>query len=169
MEEFFMNYYGKTSLSSLLKLMLDGLIIIGFIVYLSILRKALVVQGVNLLNFKNIFTCVLFVLGGFALLCILYYLRRIMNSLIKTKPFVWENVESLKIVAISCFIISGCYVLNFFINNQYLDFKLIEIDAKGVHTDIEFIIFFFAGCFTLILSKVFKQAIEVKEENDFTI
>ena len=164
-----MKYYGKISLSSLLKLMLDALIIVGFIVYLLILRRALVVQGVNLLNFKTIITCILFVLGGFALLCIMYYLRRIVNSLVKASPFVRENVESLKIIAISCFIISGSYVLNFFINNQYLSFKLIDIDAKGIHTDIEFIIFFFAGCFTLILSKVFKQAIEVKEENDFTI
>ncbi|MBU3092421.1 DUF2975 domain-containing protein [Clostridium sp. CM028] len=164
-----MKYYGKTSLSSLLKLMLDGLIVIGFIVYLLILRKALVAEQVNLLNFKNIITCVLFVLGGFALLCIMYYLRCIMNSLVKANPFVWKNVESLKIVAASCFIIAACYVLNFFINNQYLNLKLIEIDAKGIHTDIEFIIFFFAGCFTLVLSKVFKQAIEVKEENDFTV
>jgi hypothetical protein len=164
-----MKYYGKTSLSSLLKIMLDGLIIIGFIVYLLILREALVVEQVNLLSLKNISTCFLFVLGGFALLCIMYYLRCIMNSLIKANPFIWENVESLKNIAISCFIITGCYILNFFINSQYLDFKLIEINAKGVHTDIEFIIFFFAGCFTLILSKVFKQAIEVKEENDFTI
>ena len=92
-----------------------------------------------------------------------------MNSLVKANPFVWKNVESLKIVATSCFIICACYVLNIFINNQYLNLKLIEIDAKGIHTDIEFIIFFFAGCFTLVLSKVFKQAIEVKEENDFTV
>ena len=75
MEENFMKYYGKTSLSSLLKFMLDGLIIIGFIVYLLILRKALVTEQVNLLNFKNVITCILFVLGGFALLCIMYYLR----------------------------------------------------------------------------------------------
>ena len=164
-----MKYYGKTSLSSLLKLMLDVLIIIGFIIYLLILRKVLAIDQVNLFNFKNIITCGLFVLGGFALLCIMYYLRCIMNSLVKITPFIWKNVKSLRNVSISCFIITGCYVLNFFINNQYIDFKLIEIDTKGIHTDIEFIIFFFAGCFTLILSKVFKQAIEVKEENDFTI
>lgn len=164
-----MKYYGKTSLSSLLKLMLDSLIVIGFIVYLLILRKALVTQKINLLNPKNIITCILFVLGGFALLCIMYYLRCIMNSLVKSTPFINQNVESLKSVASSCFIISGCYVVNFFINNQYLNFRLIEIDIKGIHTDIEFIIFFFAGCFTLVLSKVFKQAIEVKEENDFTV
>jgi hypothetical protein len=164
-----MKYYGKTSLSSLLKLMLDSLIVIGFIVYLLILKKALVTEKVNLLNPKNITTCILFVLGGFALLCIMYYLRCIMNSLVKSTPFINQNVESLRSVAVSCFIISACYVVNFFINNQYLNFKLIEIDAKGIHTDIEFIIFFFAGCFTVVLSKVFKQAIEVKEENDFTV
>lgn len=164
-----MKYYGKTSLSSVLKLMLDSLIVIGFIVYLLILRKALVTGQVNLLNAKNIITCILFVLGGFALLCVMYYLRCIMNSLVKATPFINQNVESLKNVATSCFVISICYVINFFINNQYLNFKLIEIDVKGIHTDIEFIIFFFAGCFTLVLSKVFRQAIEVKEENDFTV
>ncbi|MGH4052687.1 MAG: DUF2975 domain-containing protein [Clostridium sp.] len=164
-----MKYYGKTSLSSVLRLMLDSLIIIGFIVYLLILRKALVTQQVNFLNPKNIITCILFVLGGFALLCIMYHLRCIMNSLVKATPFINQNVESLKNVASSCFVISICYVINFFINGQYLNFKLIEIDVKGIHTDIEFIIFFFAGCFTIVLSKVFKQAIEVKEENDFTV
>ncbi|MCB2358185.1 DUF2975 domain-containing protein [Clostridium estertheticum] len=164
-----MKYYGKTSLSSLLKLMLDVLIITGFIVYLFILRKALIIEQTNLFNPKNIVTCALFVLGGFALLCIMYYLRCIINSLVEMTPFIWKNVKSLRNVAISCFTVSGCYVVNFFINNQFLNFKLIEIDASGIHTDIEFIIFFFAGCFTLILSKVFKQAIEVKEENDLTI
>lgn len=164
-----MKYYGKTSLSSVLRLMLDSLIVIGFSVYLLILRKALVTQQVNFFNPKNIITCILFVLGGFALLCIMYYLRCIMNSLVRATPFINQNVESLKNVASSCFVISICYVINFFINNQYLNFKLIEIDVKGIHTDIEFIIFFFAGCFTLVLSKVFRQAIEVKEENDFTV
>ncbi|MBX4261362.1 DUF2975 domain-containing protein [Clostridium estertheticum] len=164
-----MKYYGKTSLSSLLKLMLDVLMITGFIVYLFILRRALIIEKTNLLNPKNIVTCTLFVLGGFALLCIMYYLRCIINSLVKMTPFIWKNVRSLRNVASACFTVSGCYVINFFINNQFLNFKLIEIDASGIHTDIEFIIFFFAGCFTLILSKVFKQAIEVKEENDLTI
>jgi len=164
-----MKYYGKTSLSSLLKLMLDILIITGFIVYLFILIKTLRIEQINLLNPKNIITCTLFVLGGFALLCIMYYLKCIMNSLVKATPFIWENVKSLRNVAIACFTVSACYVLNFFINNQFMNFKLIEIDANGIHTDIEFIIFFFAGCFTAILSKVFKQAIEVKEENDLTI
>ena len=164
-----MKYYGKTSLSSLLKIMLNVLIIAGFIVYLVILRKALVIEKINLLNFKNIITCSLFIIGGFALLSIMYNLRCIMDSLVKSTPFVQKNVKCLKKVSVSCFTISACYILNFIINNQYMNFKLVEVDLKGIHTDIEFIIFFFAGCFTLILSKVFNQAVEVKEESDFTI
>ncbi|WP_298838087.1 hypothetical protein [Clostridium sp.] len=39
-----MKYYGKTSLSSLLKVMLDVLIVTGFVVYLFILRKALIIE-----------------------------------------------------------------------------------------------------------------------------
>ena len=103
-----MKYYGKTSLSSLLKLILDLLIITGFIVYLFILGKALIIEQTNLFNPKNIVTCTLFVLGGFALLCIMYYLRCIINSLVKMTPFVWKNVKSLRNVAISCFTVTGC-------------------------------------------------------------
>ncbi|HCW04918.1 MAG TPA: hypothetical protein DGK91_10605 [Clostridium sp.] len=69
----------------------------------------------------------------------------------------------------SCFTITACYIINFIINNQFRDFKFILIDEQGILTDIEFLIFFFTGCFILILSQVFKQAIEYKEDNDLTI
>jgi hypothetical protein len=56
-----------------------------------------------------------------------------------------------------------------FINKQYVNFTLVAIDNKGIHTDLEFLIFFFAACFIFVLSQVFKQAVEFKEENDLTI
>ena len=78
-------------------------------------------------------------------------------------------VKSLKNIALSCFIITICYLINFFYNNQFKSFRLIEIAPTGIHTDTEFLIFFFAGCFVLILAQIYKQAVEVKEENDFTV
>jgi len=162
-----MKYYGKSSLSLFLKILLDILGIGGFILFLFILKDTLKKD----LSFSPaaVVTCLLFVIGSLALFAILFYLRKIVISLIKVTPFVIENVKSLKRMSICCFIISACYVINFVINNKLKDFQLINIDSKGVHTDVEFLVFFFAGCFILILSQVFKQAIEYKEDNDFTI
>jgi hypothetical protein len=78
-------------------------------------------------------------------------------------------VRSLKQIANCCFVITVCYIINFFYNNQFKTFKLIDIGPHGISTDTEFLIFFFAGCFVLILSQIYKQAVEVKEENDYTV
>ena len=96
-------------------------------------------------------------------------LRKILLSLMKANPFIRENVKALKKVSSECFIIAGCYICNMVINSNFKDFNFIYVDDKGIHTDMEFIIFLFAGCFILILAKVFQQAVEYKEENDFTI
>lgn len=64
---------------------------------------------------------------------------------------------------------AGDITLNFFSNDQFKDFSLISIDSKGTHTDMEFLIFFFAGLFVLILVQVYKQTVEVKDENDYTV
>ena len=75
----------------------------------------------------------------------------------------------LKRISLLCFLISICYAINFVINGQYKNFNIAYVDTSGIHTDIEFLIFFFVGWFILILSQVFKQAVEAKEENEFTI
>jgi hypothetical protein len=164
-----MKYYGHTSLASFLKVILNALIVLGAAVFLTVLGRAVINEGKELLNVTTIITCILFITGGFSLLAIMYNLRKIITSLIKVTPFIKENIKSLKDIAMYCFIITACYVINFFVNGQYKNFIFVEIDKYGVHTDIEFLIFFFAGCFIMILSEVFKQAVEVKEENDFTI
>jgi hypothetical protein len=121
------------------------------------------------INTKVVVNCLLFFIGTSSLVFILYSLKRILKSVIKEGPFNMSNVKSLKNIAISCFIITICYLVNFFYNNQFTSFALIDIDTKGIHTDTEFLIFFFAGLFVLILAQIYKQAVEVKEENDFTI
>lgn len=158
----------KFSLPLFLKIVLVILIPVGIILY--------VLSGVNSLKSTvdiseiNIYiTGFLYVAGGFSLFAILFNLIKIVNSLIKKTPFIWENVKALKRIAVYCFTIAGSYIINFVVNNQYDKFQLVVIDKNGVHTDFEFLIFLFAGCFIFILSQVFKQAIEYKEENDLTI
>lgn len=164
-----MKYYGKSSLSSFLKTVMDLLLIIAPLVFITVFVLSIINGEGDIFNLKNVVTGILYIIGGSSLLCILYSLRNIIASLVDSNPFISKNVHRLKNIAVSCFLVSGCYVLNFFINQQFKDFKFIFIDSSGIHTDIEFLIFFFTGCFILILSKVFKQAIDAKEENDFTI
>jgi hypothetical protein len=166
---YIMKDYKHSSLAGLLKHVLNILILAGAFIYVMVLRNTFALEGMNILSPMSILTGILFISGGLALLAIMYYLRRIIDSLIKVTPFIQDNVKSLKRIASACFVVSACYIINFFVNAQYRDFKFVSIDAKGVHTDIEILIFFFAGCFILVLAQVFKQAVEVKEENDFTI
>ena len=126
-------------------------------------------KGINMEPSRFIITYILFSIGGISIILILFNLRKVVRSLINITPFVKDNVLCLKRISLLSFIISICYALNFVINGQYKNFNIAYIDSSGIHTDIEFLIFFFAGCFILILSEVFKQAVEVKEENEFTI
>ena len=126
-------------------------------------------KGINMEPSRFIITYILFSIGGISIILILCNLRKVVRSLINITPFVKANVLCLKRISLLSFVISICYALNFVINGQYKNFNIAYIDSSGIHTDIEFLIFFFAGCFILILSEVFKQAVEVKEENEFTI
>lgn len=164
-----MKYYGKHSLSGFLKIMLDIMLLSGLVLFIVISKNALFVDRLQINIERKVFIYSLFLIGSTSLILIVYNLRKIINSLIKVNPFIIENVKSLRNISIESFIISVCYLLNYFMNPKYGEFELIYIDSMGVHTDMEFLIFFFAGCFILVLSKVFHQAVEVKEENDFTI
>lgn len=167
-----MKFYGKRSLASFLKVIMDILIIVAPLVFIGAFVLS-ITSGhepvLDNLNATTVITAILYILGGSSLMAILINLRNIVASLIESNPFILKNVTRLKNIAISCFTITVCYIINFFINQQFNDFKFIVIDAKGIHTDIEFLIFFFTGCFILILSQVFKQAIEYKDDNDLTI
>lgn len=164
-----MKYYGKMSLASFLKISLDTMIVIGIVVYFILSKGMYIGKAVDMAWGRYIITYILFSIGGISVILILFQLRKVVSSLINITPFITDNVLSLKRISLLSFVISICYALNFVINGQYKSFSIAYIDATGIHTDIEFLIFFFAGWFILILSKVFKQAVEVKEENEFTI
>lgn len=164
-----MKYYGKMSLASLLKISLDIMIVIGVVFYFIMSKQTLMQKAVDMSWGKFLITYILFTIGRISIILILFNLRKIVDSLIKVTPFIRHNVLCLKRISLLSFVISICFALNFFINEQYKNFNIAYVDSSGIHTDIEFLIFFFVGWFILILSQVFKQAVEVKEENEFTI
>ena len=156
-------------MAQFMKVVLTLLIIFGgilscYIVVATIFSEKQINKDLNLF-----FNCLLFMIGSFSLLVILYNLKKILDSVIKVTPFIMSNVICLNRIAKCCFIISITYFLNLIFNVQYSKLSLISLNFVGVDIHPEFIMFFFAGCFILVLAQVYKQAIEVKEENDFTI
>lgn len=97
----------------------------------------------------------LFITGIFALI-IVNEIRKLLNNLKRNNPFIMENVTSLNRMAISCFLITACYIIKIFFYNSFL-------------TIIVAMVFIIAGFFSVILAEVFRQAVVVKEENDLTI
>lgn len=155
-------------LPKLLKLSLDLLIVVGAAVF-AWQAAGSVINLKDSLSIGIVVTFILYITGSLSLIGIMISLRIVIASLIKKTPFIWDNVKGLKRISMFCFIISLCYAMNIVINNQFMDLRIVTLDRNGIHTDIEFFIFFFAGCFILVLSQVFKQAVEFKEENDLTI
>lgn len=157
------------SMSKFMILVLNILIGFGVLTSISLVVRKLTANDDGVFNRTDIVNFILFFVGTSALIFILYSLRKILKSVINKGPFNMAIVKNLKNISISCFVITVCYLINFFYNDQFEQFKLIEIGKNGIETDMEFLIFFFAGCFVLILAQIYKQAVEVKEENDFTV
>lgn len=164
-----MKYYGKRSMASALRIILDLVLIIGIIATFLIFKSTFFGEVSDISTAQKILLGILLVVGISCVFLIVINLIKVLSSLVNSNPFIIENVKILKKVSVECFIIALCYIINFLVNSNIKEFEFIYVDGKGVHTDMEFIIFIFAGCFILILSKVFQQAVNYKEENDFTI
>lgn len=97
----------------------------------------------------------LYFTGAFCL-WIVFEMIRIFKTLNRKNPFMMDNVTSLRRMAFAAFVIAAAYLLKIILFNSFL-------------TMIITMIFIIAGLFLVILSEVFKQAVEFKEENDLTI
>ena len=157
------------SMAQFMKVVLTLLIISGGILICYIVIATIFSEKQTNKDLNSFFNCSLFIIGSFSLLIILDNLKRVLDSVIKVTPFIMSNVICLNRIAKCCFIISITYILNLIFNGQYKKLTLISLNFVGIDIYAEFIIFFFAGCFVLVLAQVYKQAVQVKEENDFTI
>lgn len=164
-----MKYYGKKSLSQVLLWILNIMLVLGIGLTILLYYNTFF-KDIGSIDEKNkIILGTLLTIGVVCIFLIVIELRKIVITLIKTNPFVWSNVTSLKRISVECFIIAACYFGNLVLSFGKEKYRFIYLDAKGIHTDTEPIIFILAGIFIAILAGVFKKAIEYKEENDFTI
>lgn len=164
-----MKYYGKKSFASMLKLMLNVTLVIGALAAALIMYSTIMKGQQDIGTANRVLIVCLLIIGISCVFLIVIDLRRVIGSLVNSNPFIPANVRALKRVAIECFIIAATYIMNLIFNSNLKEFQFIYVDSKGIHTDMEFFIFIFAGCFIAILSKVFEQAVQYKEENDLVI
>ena len=130
----------------------SGIIVCGLVPYL--IYK--VSYFVLMLETYPIHMTAVLMLSGILALIILWELRRIFNTLVKTNPFTLENVKSLRIMARASFAISVIYIAKC-------------IFWFTLATVLLIMVFAIAGLFCLVLADVFKQAVAYKEENDLTV
>lgn len=94
--------------------------------------------------------------AAFMALMIIFQLRKMMETVIAGNCFVRENVISLEAMGSMSIVISGIFII-----------KMILMPTPA--TLIIIIVFFVAALFSMVLTYVFREAIDYKEENDLTI
>lgn len=96
---------------------------------------------------------------------ILWQGKRVLETILKGEPFTLGNAKNLKRAAICCFLISGAALGRLawgFATYQSI-LPLLTYNALFVP------IFLMAGLLCMVMSALFRQAAEIKSENDLTI
>ncbi len=153
-----MDILGEKGLSSLVKRLLD-LVFLGGLGILITLPYVLTwyMNALSLNSSENYnFLLGFLYITGVVCLGLVNEIRKIFKTLNRRNPFMLDNVKSLNRVGVACFIIAVAYLVKIFFYNSVL-------------TAIITMVFIIAGLFSVVLAEVFRQAIEVKEENDLTI
>ncbi|MDE7170471.1 MAG: DUF2975 domain-containing protein [Oscillospiraceae bacterium] len=96
---------------------------------------------------------------------ILWQGKRVLDTILKGNPFVMDNAKSMKRAAVCCFVIAGAALLRLiwgFATYRSI-LPLLTYNALFVP------IFLMAGLLCMVMSALFRQAAELKAENDLTI
>jgi len=128
---------------------------IGFLLCVPLWRK-IVMDAYGLDVISSLPLIILIVLAGLLTLYILFNLKRMYKTLLGANPFVWENVKSLRKIAVACALIALMFLI-----------RAVVFFSVGT---VLIVIIFSVGClFCLTLKDLFKQAIAYKEENEWTV
>lgn len=96
---------------------------------------------------------------------ILWQARRVLGTVLAGNPFREENGASLRRAAVCCFLISAAALLRVLWGLSYYS----SIAPLLTYNALFIPIFFMGGLLCLVMSALFRQAAEMKAENDLTI
>jgi len=104
-------------------------------------------------------------LCGLCVACILWQAKQVLDTILKEEPFQMGNARSLKRAAFACWVISGGATIRLIL------WMWTEQGPVPLFTYNTLFIpaFFMAGLLFLVMSALFRQAAELKEDQDLTI
>lgn len=96
---------------------------------------------------------------------ILWQAKRVLETILEGNPFQKKNGESMKRAAICCFIISGAALVRAVWRLIYFASPVSLFSYNSLFVPL----FAMGGLLCMVMSALFRQAAELKEENDLTI
>ena len=96
---------------------------------------------------------------------ILWQGKRVLDTILKGDPFVLDNAKSLKRAAVCCFVISGAALARLIWGFAYYQ----SIAPLLTYNALFVPIFLMGGLLFMVMSALFRQAAELKEDQDLTI
>ncbi len=160
----------KDGLTRFTKLLLDVLFYVGILVTLSLPASVrLLIEWASGSGKDSPFgylsggigqhyveAVVLYFFLGIAAILIIWELRKMFKTVLQQTPFVMDNVRSLhRMAKISLLVV----ILAIIRSVVYMTIAMLVV----------ILVFVIAGLFSEVLSRVFEEAINYKEENDLTI
>ena len=149
--------YKNSIVLHITKLLVDVLFYIGMICVVAVPFWA----G-RLLNYYGytdngiiVFSAILFV-SGICAVYILFVLKQMFKTLLGGNPFVEQNTNSFRKMAVACALIAAIYIFKCFIMFTWATVIIALVFAIGT-------------LFCLTLKDLFKQSVYYKEENDWTV
>lgn len=116
-------------------------------------------------NAYQIVLMLFLVFSGFQTLSILRQARRVVGTILAGNPFSLENGDSLYKAARSCFFIAAAALIRVGFNVAYYR----SAQPLASYNALFVPLFAMAGLLCLVMSALFRQAAEMKAENDLTI
>ena len=139
-----------------------GLVLAGFY-FLPILFVGAYVE-VWLDAYMAVLTIFLWACGSCTAV-ILWQGKRVLDTILKGNPFVLDNAKSMKRAAVCCFVISGAALVRTIWGLVYYQ----SIAPLFTYNALFVPIFLMGGLLFMVMSALFRQAAELKAENDLTI
>lgn len=96
---------------------------------------------------------------------ILWQARKVLDTILAGNPFQKKNGESLKRAAVCCFVISAAALVRMIWRLVYFSSPVSLFSYNTLFVPL----FAMGGLLCMVMSALFRQAAELKEENDLTI
>ena len=115
-------------------------------------------------TYQIVLTCFL-LFSGCCTAVILWQARRVLQTILRGEPFAASNAVSLRRAAWACFLIAGAALARVIFSVCYYRSPLPLASYNALFVPM----FAMGGLLCLVMSALFRQAAEIKAENDLTI